>query len=98
MPDLKLAKLPDRTPVKVTITVSPELHKALIAYQHAYRDAYNESDVEPLTELVPYMLKSFLDSDRGFAKARKKNRSATPDHAKVTLLGRGARGTSSAGS
>jgi hypothetical protein len=28
MADLKLAKLPDRTPVKITITVLPGLHQA----------------------------------------------------------------------
>jgi len=29
MPDLKLSKLPDRTPVKITITIAPELNAAL---------------------------------------------------------------------
>jgi hypothetical protein len=32
MVNLKLAKLPDRTPVKITITVSPDLNRALQAY------------------------------------------------------------------
>jgi len=31
MSDLKLGKLPDRTPVKITITVSPDLNQALRA-------------------------------------------------------------------
>jgi hypothetical protein len=29
MPDLKLAKLPDRKPVRITITVRPELYVLL---------------------------------------------------------------------
>jgi hypothetical protein len=32
MAELKLAKLPDRTPVKLTISVSPELNRALVDY------------------------------------------------------------------
>lgn len=69
MPDLKLSKLPDRTPVKITITVAPELNAALQAYAELYREIYGE--VEPVAELIPYMLESFLAADRGFAKARK---------------------------
>ena len=69
MPDLKLAKLPDRTPVKITITVKPELHVALQTYATLYRQTYGEA--ESVAELVPYMLDSFLNSDRNFAKAVK---------------------------
>lgn len=68
MVDLKLAKLPDRTPVKLTITVTPELHQALSDYAAIYNQTYGES--EPIAELVPHMLVAFLASDRGFAKAR----------------------------
>ena len=69
MSDIKLAKLPDRTPVKVTITVSPDLNKALHAYAELYREAYGEA--ESVAELIPYILESFLENDRGFAKARR---------------------------
>jgi hypothetical protein len=68
MPDLKLAKLPDRTPVKLAITVTPELHRALTDYATIYNEAYGQA--EPLAELVPHMLAAFLAGDRGFAKAR----------------------------
>ena len=37
MPELKLAKLPDRMPVKLTITVQPDLAQALRAYAAVYR-------------------------------------------------------------
>lgn len=68
MADLKLAKLPDRTPVKLTITVMPDLLMRLQAYAAAYSEIYGQE--EPVTELIPAMLISFLDSDRGFARRR----------------------------
>lgn len=69
MPELKLSKLPDRAPVKITISVAPELNRALQAYAELYRETYGEA--EPVAALIPYMLESFLAADRGFAKARR---------------------------
>jgi hypothetical protein len=69
MPELKLAKLPDRVPVKLTVTVQPDLAQALREYAAVYRATYGEA--ESVEELVPFMLASFLEGDRGFAKARK---------------------------
>ncbi|HUZ72349.1 MAG TPA: DUF2274 domain-containing protein [Stellaceae bacterium] len=69
MTELKLAKLPDRTPARITITVSPELNQALRQYAGIYRATYGET--ESVAELIPFMLGAFLDSDRGFTKARK---------------------------
>ena len=69
MPDLKLAKLPDRTPVKLTISITPELHRALDDYARLYKDLHGVA--EPVGELVPAMLSGFLEADRGFAKARR---------------------------
>lgn len=71
MPDLKLAKLPDRTPIKLVITVTPDLNDALAEYAEVYRETYGQS--ETVADLAPYMLRAFLESDRGFA--RKKARS-----------------------
>lgn len=69
MAALRLPKLPDRTPVKLTISITPDLNQALIDYGELYAQAYGAH--EPVAELVPAMLAAFLDSDRGFAKARK---------------------------
>jgi len=69
MSELKLGKLPDRTPVKITITVSPDLNQALRQYAAIYRTAYGEA--ESVSNLIPFMLGAFLESDRAFAKARK---------------------------
>jgi len=69
MPELKLGKLPDRTPVKIAITVSPDLNQALRDYAAIYRATYGET--ESVADLIPFMLGAFLESDRGFAKARR---------------------------
>jgi len=65
---LKLGKLPDRTPVRIVINVSPDLNRDLVAYAEAYRQAYGQTEV--VADLIPPMLAAFLASDRGFAKAR----------------------------
>ncbi|RWQ22735.1 DUF2274 domain-containing protein [Mesorhizobium sp.] len=69
MTNLKLGKLPDRSPAKITITVSAELNRELHDYASLYRQTYGES--ESVAELIPFMLDVFLGSDRAFAKARK---------------------------
>lgn len=69
MTDLKIGKLPDRTPVKITFTASPDLNQALRDYAALYQAAYGEA--ESIPELIPFMLESFLESGRAFAKARK---------------------------
>lgn len=69
MPELKLSKLPDRIPVKMTFTAPPDLAQGLREYAAVYRATYGET--ESVEELIPFMLASFLEGDRGFAKARK---------------------------
>jgi hypothetical protein len=68
MAELKLGKLPDRTPVKLTISVLPELHQALANYAALYAETYGQK--ETIAELIPAMLSGFLEGDRAFAKAR----------------------------
>ncbi len=69
MPELKLSKLPDRTPIKLSINILPELNQALTAYAEAYEATYGRR--EPLTELIPAMLAAFLGADRSFQKQRR---------------------------
>ena len=69
MTDLKLGKLPDRTPVKITFTAGAELNKSLQTYAEFYRETYGQE--EPVPELIPYMLEAFLKSDSTFAKVRR---------------------------
>lgn len=70
MPALKLGKLPDRTPVRLVISLSPELNQALGAYAELYAETYGAA--EPVQDLVPAILASFLESDRAFVVHRKK--------------------------
>jgi len=70
MPDLKLPRLPDRTPVKLTISITPDLKTALNDYARAYAETYGRE--EPVTELIPAMLLSFVESDRAFMRSRPK--------------------------
>ena len=69
MAGLRLSKLPQRTPVKLTISISPELSQALNDYATLYAEAYGGS--EPVTELIPAMLTAFIESDRAFVRRRR---------------------------
>jgi hypothetical protein len=66
---LKLGQLPDRQPVKLTITLSADLRKALDDYAALYAREFGTD--EPVAELVPFMIEGFLKGDAGFRKARK---------------------------
>lgn len=62
--NLKLSKLPDRSPVKLAITISPDLQTALQAYAAKY------GVEEPVAELATAMLAAFLEGDRNFMRTR----------------------------
>ncbi|MEM9573267.1 MAG: DUF2274 domain-containing protein [Pseudomonadota bacterium] len=66
---LRLGKLPDRTPVKLTIAVDPELHAALTDYAAIYEQSYGAK--ERVEDLAPFMLDGFLNGDAAFKRARK---------------------------
>lgn len=66
---LKLPKLPDRTPIKITVTVNAALNQALHGYAALYRATYGET--ASVSDLIPFMLDGFLKSDPAFAKAMK---------------------------
>jgi hypothetical protein len=74
MPEIKLARLPDRTPVKITLALPPELHLALEDYARLYADIYGQA--EPVSELIPAMLAGFLEADKVFARRRRELRGA----------------------
>jgi hypothetical protein len=66
---LRIGQLPDRTPVKLTVSVDPDLASALTDYAAIYAETYGAEE-KPET-LVPAMLDMFLSSDAGFKRARK---------------------------
>jgi hypothetical protein len=69
MADIKLGRLPDRTPVKLALSVSPELHGSLSDYADFYRETYGEA--APLADLVPAMLEGFLAGDKSFQRRQR---------------------------
>ena len=69
MSDLKLSRLPDRTPVKIVLAIPPDLNQALRDYASVYRATYGQT--VSVAELIPFMLTAFLESDKGFTKARR---------------------------
>ena len=66
---LRLDKLPDRTPVRMSLSVDPELASALTDYAEIYRQTYGAE--EKPEALIPAMIESFLASDAGFKRARR---------------------------
>lgn len=68
-PVLRIAKLPDLTPVKLTVSLEREIHEMLEDYAQIYGDSYGEN-IKP-AELVPSMIACFLATDNGFKRARK---------------------------
>lgn len=68
MAELKLPQLPDRTPIKISISLMPDLHQALADYAALYSKTYGRD--ESVAELIPAILAAFLESDRTFTRAR----------------------------
>ena len=66
---LKLSKLPKRTPVKMSIILTPETHEAMIDYARIYEETYGNK--ESIEELIPFMIVSFLENDHTFKRTRK---------------------------
>jgi len=68
MTGFRINKLPDRTPIKLTIAVLPELNDTLADYAAIYADTYGQAD--PVADLIPAMLTTFLESDKEFKRSR----------------------------
>ncbi|MEM0985579.1 MAG: DUF2274 domain-containing protein [Pseudomonadota bacterium] len=66
---LRLDQLPDRTPVRMTLSIDPDLAAALSDYADIYRQTYG-ADEKP-EALIPAMIEKFLASDARFKRARK---------------------------
>jgi hypothetical protein len=67
-PTLRIAKLPNLTPVKLTVSLEPEVYNMLEDYTKIYNDSYQ--DAAKPTELVPSMIAKFMAMDSGFKRAR----------------------------
>lgn len=72
---LKLGPIPDQKPVKITMTLPPDIHAALSDYAALHAREYgNQSSVADIAGL---MIEKFLASDRQFKRARKTLQSST---------------------
>ena len=72
---LKIGKLPDTTPTKITVSVDPDLQSELQLYAEIYQQTYGEKT--SVSALVPVMLKRFMSSDAAFKRARKQQSNST---------------------
>jgi hypothetical protein len=68
---MKLAKLPERTRIRLIVQVSADLHDRLTAYAELYEKTYGNR--EDIAALVPHMIEAFLDEDKSFGKPSKKS-------------------------
>lgn len=81
MTKLKLGRIPDEKPVKVTIELPAALHGDLVAYAEVLARETRQDISDPLKLIAP-MLARFMSTDRGFARARRsqgKPQSKSPD-------------------
>lgn len=67
--NLRLGKLPDRTPARLTLALDPETHAALTDYAAIYQATYGHE--ERAETLAAAMIENFLASDAGFKRARR---------------------------
>jgi len=76
MTKLKLGLFVDDKPVKLTLELSAQVHRDLVAYADVLA-AESGQAVDP-AKLVAPMLARFMATDRAFAKARRKLPSREP--------------------
>ncbi|MBP2278726.1 DUF2274 domain-containing protein [Sphingomonas sp. PL20] len=70
MTKLRLGRIEDEKPVKVTIELPGAVHRDLARYADAHA---RETGIErplPVERLIPPMLERFMASDRAFARRR----------------------------
>ncbi len=72
MTKLKLGRLVDDKPVKVTVELPADLHRDLNAYATALGQEQGQPISDPVKLIVP-MLERFIATDRGFAKIRRQS-------------------------
>ncbi|MPT48346.1 MAG: DUF2274 domain-containing protein [Sphingobium sp.] len=70
MTKLKLGPLPDNKPVKLMVELPAAVHRDLVVYAAALAAETGGAAVTPEKLIVP-MLARFMQTDRGFTKARR---------------------------
>ena len=82
---LKLDRLPNRKPVKLTITLEPETFDALEDYARIYAEEYG--DEESVNVIASYMIGDFMEGDAAFKRKRKEARGSITPLANGQLTG-----------
>jgi hypothetical protein len=77
MAKLKLGAITDDKPVKLTVELSPGVHRDLLAYAEVLARETGQSVTEP-TKLIAPMLARFMATDRVFAKMRRATQARCP--------------------
>ena len=77
MAKLKLGPFIDNKSVKVSIELPGLLYRDLVAYADLLGSEQGKPIGDPVRLIVP-MLQRFIATDRGFAKARRSQRSPVP--------------------
>jgi hypothetical protein len=70
MAKLKLGKIQDDKPVRLSIELPAAIHRDLVAYAKALGRETGQATVEP-AKLIGPMLVRFMATDRAFAKLRR---------------------------
>ncbi|PHZ86751.1 DUF2274 domain-containing protein [Paremcibacter congregatus] len=65
---LRIKKITDRTPVKITLSLPPETHSDLLKYAEIYRQEHSCTETPQV--LAVHMITAFIQSDNGFKKAK----------------------------
>ncbi|MBL7234749.1 DUF2274 domain-containing protein [Komagataeibacter oboediens] len=76
MTELKIREIPDKKPVRMTVALPPDIHRDLLAYAALLSGSNGAMDP---ARLVAPMLRQFMMSDKGFAKARRRARAAASE-------------------
>lgn len=66
---LKIPKLADTKPTKMTLLLGPDLQSELEVYAKVYALSYGKQ--EKIEDLIPSMLEAFMAGDAGFKRERK---------------------------
>jgi hypothetical protein len=70
MTKLKLSALEDDKPVRVSFELPADVHRELIAYAEILAKETGKPVSDPV-KLLPHMIRRFMATDRGFARARR---------------------------
>jgi len=73
MSNLKLGALTEERPVKLTVELPAAVHRDLVAYGDALARETGAADAIEPARLIAPMVARFMDTDRGFRKARRQS-------------------------